>query len=154
MQSQWERFADIWEINSAEELENKINSHLTAIRDRIELIVSDTQGLIASYKKRESVLQQELLRIKTKKQKSIPPKVDVKPSVTDPDSKIESKKSAPQPLAISVKEFCGLYGISSSQTYVEIAAGRLRATKCGRKTLILRKDANRWLAALPGMGEE
>ena len=40
-------------------------------------------------------------------------------------------------------------GICRAQLYVELAAGRLVARKAGRRTLILRDEQDRWLAALP-----
>lgn len=53
--------------------------------------------------------------------------------------------------ALSVREFCARYGISPPTFYEEIKAGRLRARKCGAKTLIAVADANYWLAHLPEM---
>jgi len=56
-----------------------------------------------------------------------------------------------QKLAYTIKEFMALAGVGHSFTYEEIAAGRLRAVKAGRKTLIRENDARAWLAALPSM---
>jgi excisionase family DNA binding protein len=51
--------------------------------------------------------------------------------------------------AFSVGDFCRRYDIGRTKTYAEIAAGRLRAVKVGRRTLITRDAAEAWLAALP-----
>ena len=53
------------------------------------------------------------------------------------------------PRAFSISEFCHLYVIGRTHAYEEIAAGRLRAVKVGRRTLIKSDDAEAWLAALP-----
>ena len=51
--------------------------------------------------------------------------------------------------AFSVTEFCRGYGIGRTNAYQEIATGRLRAVKVGRRTLITHDAAEAWLAALP-----
>jgi excisionase family DNA binding protein len=53
--------------------------------------------------------------------------------------------------ATTIKSFCERYSISDSQAYEEIANGRLRAVKLGRKTLIPHQAASDWLAALPAL---
>jgi excisionase family DNA binding protein len=53
------------------------------------------------------------------------------------------------PRAFSIPEFCRRYGIGRTNAYQEIAAGRLRALKVGRRTLITHDAAESWLAALP-----
>jgi excisionase family DNA binding protein len=53
--------------------------------------------------------------------------------------------------ALTIDEFCRRYGIGRTSAYAEIAAGRLRAVKVGRKTLIIVDDAEEWLAALPSL---
>ena len=40
-------------------------------------------------------------------------------------------------------------GICRSQLYLELRAGRIRAKKLGRRTLIERSEQAKWLAALP-----
>lgn len=52
-------------------------------------------------------------------------------------------------LAYSVAEAVRLSGICRTVVYEEIKAGRLRARKLGRRTLILSEDMQRWLANLP-----
>jgi hypothetical protein len=56
--------------------------------------------------------------------------------------------------AFTVSSFCDWAEISRSQVYVEAKIGRLRLTKCGRKTLITFEDAKAWLAALPKISVE
>ena len=55
------------------------------------------------------------------------------------------------PRAFAIREFCLRYGIGRTHAYQEIAAGRLRAVKVGRRTLISHDAAEAWLAALPEM---
>jgi len=51
--------------------------------------------------------------------------------------------------ALTVDEFMAAYGPGRTTTYEEIKAGRLKALKLGRKTLIPRESADAWLASLP-----
>jgi excisionase family DNA binding protein len=53
------------------------------------------------------------------------------------------------PRAFSIPEFCRRYGIGRTNAYQEIATGRLRALKAGRRTLITHEAAEAWLASLP-----
>lgn len=52
-------------------------------------------------------------------------------------------------LAFTIDEFCKAHGIGRSLCYDEIAAGKLRIRKAGRRTLILDEDAKAWREALP-----
>lgn len=54
-----------------------------------------------------------------------------------------------QPIADSVPQAAFRLGISRSQCYIEIAAGRLRAVKAQRRTLVTRDDQTAWLGSLP-----
>lgn len=49
---------------------------------------------------------------------------------------------------MTLPEFLGLYSVSRTAAYREAAAGRLRFTKCGKRTLIARKDADAWVELL------
>ena len=51
--------------------------------------------------------------------------------------------------AFTIKEFCNAYRLCREKAYQEVRACRLRAVKLGRKTLILRADAELWAASLP-----
>jgi excisionase family DNA binding protein len=51
--------------------------------------------------------------------------------------------------AFTIAEYCRRYRICRETAYREIRAGRLPARKLGRKTLILRADAETWAAGLP-----
>ncbi len=64
-----------------------------------------------------------------------------------PVSPVSSLSEAPK--AYSVAEFCRFYGIGRTHAYAEISAGRLRALKAGRRTLISADAAETWLNALP-----
>jgi len=46
--------------------------------------------------------------------------------------------------AMTVKEFCKKYRIGTTKFYEEIKAGRLRAVKCGTRTLVLNRDSKSW----------
>jgi excisionase family DNA binding protein len=51
--------------------------------------------------------------------------------------------------AFSVDEFCAIYGICRQTFYDEIHRGRITAKKLGKKTLVLRADAEAWAKSLP-----
>jgi len=51
--------------------------------------------------------------------------------------------------ALRVSEACSALAISRSKLYLELAAGRLRAVKCGRRTLIPATEIKAWLDGLP-----
>jgi excisionase family DNA binding protein len=51
--------------------------------------------------------------------------------------------------AFRVSEACSALAISRSKLYLELAAGRLRAVKCGRRTLIPATEIKAWLDGLP-----
>jgi excisionase family DNA binding protein len=51
--------------------------------------------------------------------------------------------------AYAVREFCARYGICRQTFYDEIKRGRIRARKLGKKTIILKSDAEAWAASLP-----
>jgi excisionase family DNA binding protein len=51
--------------------------------------------------------------------------------------------------AMSIDVFCDRYGLGRTLAYEEIKAGRLRARKVGRRTLIAEDDAEDWLKSLP-----
>ncbi|MGB8741877.1 MAG: DNA-binding protein [Xanthobacteraceae bacterium] len=51
--------------------------------------------------------------------------------------------------ALTLGEFCVRYGLSRSAAYREIKAMRLIAKKRGRRTVIERREAQRWLVTLP-----
>jgi len=55
----------------------------------------------------------------------------------------------PNKQVFSIEEFCRSFGIGKTRTYAEIKAGRLRAIKCGARTLITTEAAKDWLAQLP-----
>jgi hypothetical protein len=53
---------------------------------------------------------------------------------------------------MSIDDFCRWAGIGRSLAYTEIAAGRLRTKKVGRRTLVTTAAARTWLADLPDGG--
>jgi excisionase family DNA binding protein len=55
--------------------------------------------------------------------------------------------------ALRVTDACAVLSISKSKLYLEVAAGRLRAVKCGSRTLIPAEAADAWLRSLPPLHE-
>jgi len=53
--------------------------------------------------------------------------------------------------AMSVDEFCERYDVGRTKAYEEIFAGRLKARKLGKRTLIPISEAEAWLNRLPAM---
>jgi excisionase family DNA binding protein len=63
--------------------------------------------------------------------------------------KIAAPEAAPLPaLAMSVETFAKSHGIGRTIAYREIAAGRLRAAKVGKRTLITAEAAADWRALI------
>jgi excisionase family DNA binding protein len=68
---------------------------------------------------------------------------------------MSSSESTPiglPPRAFSIDEFCRRYGIGRTTSYAEIAAGRLRCRKVGKRSLITEDDAEAWLESLQCIG--
>ncbi len=53
------------------------------------------------------------------------------------------------PSALTVEAFCDLYAVRRNLAYDEMKAGRLEYRKAGRRTLIRKVDADKWLDSLP-----
>ena len=53
--------------------------------------------------------------------------------------------------AFAVREFCARYGICRQTFYDEVKRGHIKAKKLGKKTVILRSDAEKWAASLPAL---
>jgi hypothetical protein len=51
--------------------------------------------------------------------------------------------------ALTIAEFLHSYRIGRTRFYEEVAAGRLRLRKLGKKSLVSLDDAEKWLASLP-----
>jgi len=51
--------------------------------------------------------------------------------------------------AYTIDDFCRLHRVGRTFAYQEIAAGRLKIRKAGRKTLILPEAAEEWRESLP-----
>jgi excisionase family DNA binding protein len=56
--------------------------------------------------------------------------------------------------ASTIEDFCARFGVGRTLVYAEIKAGRLRAKKVGRRTLIGHDDAEEWFASLPDMQDQ
>lgn len=57
--------------------------------------------------------------------------------------------TAGMPLAYSIPALKNATSLSRSLIYEHIKRGLLKTTKVGKRTLVLRADAERWLASLP-----
>lgn len=55
-------------------------------------------------------------------------------------------------LGFSVQQAAKSAGVGRTTIYEELARGRLRAKKVGRRTLILASDLEAWLQCLPSAG--
>ncbi|MEQ8448230.1 MAG: DNA-binding protein [Nitratireductor sp.] len=51
--------------------------------------------------------------------------------------------------AYTLDGFTAAFGVGRTRMYREIKAGRLRAKKSGKRTIILAADAEEWAASLP-----
>ncbi len=51
-------------------------------------------------------------------------------------------------LAYSLDEACALVGLGKTKLYESINDGRLRARKCGKRTMVLRSDLQEFLSNL------
>lgn len=52
-------------------------------------------------------------------------------------------------VALTVEDFCTLYSVRRNLAYNEMNAGRLPFKKAGRRTIIRKIDADKWLDSLP-----
>jgi excisionase family DNA binding protein len=50
---------------------------------------------------------------------------------------------------LTVQEAIFGYGLGRSKFYQEVAAGRIRLRKCGRRTLVSTDDMEAWAGGLP-----
>jgi hypothetical protein len=66
---------------------------------------------------------------------------------------LSALNSADELGAMTVKQFGARYHLGHTKIYEEIGAGRLRAVKCGSRTLILARDAAIWERSLPTLAE-
>jgi len=51
--------------------------------------------------------------------------------------------------AMSIDQFCERYNIGRTKAYEEISEKRLKARKCGARTIVAEDDAEEWLRSLP-----
>ena len=63
-------------------------------------------------------------------------------------SEAERERRARQ-RAMSLAGFCQRYNIGRTKAYEQIKLMRLRARKCGKRTIITEDDAEEWLRRLP-----
>jgi excisionase family DNA binding protein len=54
--------------------------------------------------------------------------------------------------ALSIADFCRLYGVGRTTTYAQIKAGALKARKIGRRTVVPVEAAEAWLISLSFLG--
>lgn len=53
--------------------------------------------------------------------------------------------------AFTIREFCEKFNVGRTFLYEQINSGRISARKAGTKTLIERREAQRWLRSLPAI---
>jgi hypothetical protein len=53
--------------------------------------------------------------------------------------------------AFAIRQFCARYGICRDTFYAEVRRGRLRALKVGKKTIVLKVDADSSAKSLPAL---
>jgi excisionase family DNA binding protein len=68
-----------------------------------------------------------------------------------PRNRHERRAAGHDPLAVPMTRVPDWLGISRSKAYEEIAAGRLKAVKCGSRTLVPYASGEAWLNNLPAM---
>ena len=57
----------------------------------------------------------------------------------------------PSPEVFSIPEFCAWARVSRTTAFKEVAAGRLKARRIGRKSLVTLDAARAWVNSLPAM---
>lgn len=83
--------------------------------------------------------------------RAVPARSRMARTIMNPKKRIsedEQQRRARQ-RAMSVDEFCERYNVGRTTAYGEIKAQRLRARKCGKRTIITEDDAEDWLGGLP-----
>ena len=72
---------------------------------------------------------------------------------TSPRNRHERRalEASHDPLAVPMTKVPEWLGISRCKAYEEIAAGRLKAVKCGSKTLVPYASGQAWLEGLPAL---
>ena len=69
-------------------------------------------------------------------------------TIISPTEKVDRARQR----AMSIARFCERYNIGRTKAYEEIKQKRLRAHKCGKRTIIAEDDAENWLRSLPMVG--
>ena len=64
---------------------------------------------------------------------------------------MEGRPAKGAKLAYTIKEIRKLVGISTTTLYQVLGRGELKASKLGKRTIILTKDLQEWLDGLPPM---
>jgi hypothetical protein len=64
-------------------------------------------------------------------------------------TKVPRQRRRATRLAYSIPQLAEYAGIGRSMLYAEIGAGRLIASKAGRRTIVTRENAKAWLRELP-----
>lgn len=57
-------------------------------------------------------------------------------------------------MAMNIDDVIALSSIGRTKIYQEIREGRLKAIKCGRRTIFLKKDVESWLNSLPNFVQQ
>jgi excisionase family DNA binding protein len=62
---------------------------------------------------------------------------------------METTNMSSEKRAYQIEEFCEAYGVGKSKFHEEVAAGRLKVVRIGRRVLVTADDADAWLKSLP-----
>jgi hypothetical protein len=74
----------------------------------------------------------------------------MEPRISDAEQQRRARQRAlREQRAFDIVIFCWRYGVGRTTAYAEIKEGRLRARKCGKRTIITEDDAEEWLRGLP-----
>ena len=72
-------------------------------------------------------------------------------SLAPPDNRVRHERRGAAALtcvSLTISQFCKVYGVGRSYTYILIHEGVLEVRKAGTRTLIAADSANRWWASL------
>ena len=68
-----------------------------------------------------------------------------------PNGPASTAPGALEPIAVTIPEACRITGLARSSIYREIGAGRIKAVKAGKRTLLPMDSLRAWLASLPNV---
>jgi hypothetical protein len=70
---------------------------------------------------------------------------------SEAEARSRCASALPSPEVFSIPEFCAWARVSRTTAFKEVAAGRLKARRIGRKSLVTLDAARAWVNSLPAM---